>query len=79
MARETPGSLAEQLSALLRDIDAAVVARFREPGSHGSDTRREGATQHRTPLLGVVVLAVRRLVGSAGRARSPQARSRRHG
>lgn len=63
MAREPVDRLADQLSGLLNDIDAAIRARFRERRSPDTAQRRTG--------LDRVVVAALRWFGSAGRPDRP--------
>jgi hypothetical protein len=82
VALETRAALAEQLSALLRDIDAAIRARLPESGRPETARRSENA-QHDEGRGGVVAAALRWLTRASGdeptsrRARPARARSRR--
>ena len=73
MAHQTPDRPDDQLSTLLSDLDAAVRARF------GEALEREEAGRSRRPVLGLVVVALRRFVGAVGRARSAPPAARRDG
>lgn len=81
MALETHTALIEQLSTLLRDLDAAIRARLSE--SPRQDARRElESAPNDLGVRGLVASALRWFTGSTGsqptisRARSPHARSR---
>lgn len=66
MVWNTRDDLAERLSALLRDLDAAIQARYTEPSGR-SKTRRGDAARPRPGLRGIAATALRWF--SAGRAR----------
>lgn len=81
MALQTHTALVEQLSTLLRDLDAAIRARLSE--SPRQDAKRElDSAPNDQGVRGIVASALRWFIGSTGsqptirRARSPHARPR---
>jgi hypothetical protein len=59
MAPRTPDPLADELAALLAELDTAIAARFSESRSQATHRRREETTPPRTRLRGVVAAARR--------------------
>jgi hypothetical protein len=64
MARHELDHLADQLSGLLKDIDAAVRARFTD-GTRSETRRRRSGTRSRQSLRGAAAATLRWLVGPA--------------
>jgi len=84
VAPETHRDLAEQLSALLTDIDIAIRVRLRKSATHTGGQHPEAA-RRTMGIRGAVVTALRRLTRPAGsrptarRARSAHEGARRSG
>jgi hypothetical protein len=73
VAKETIEQLAAELTELLKDVDAAIAARMRDPRRRAAGRRREDTAGERK-LPGMVGAALRWL----RRAPSPQERPRKH-
>jgi hypothetical protein len=72
VARQDSEPLADELAALLAELDTAIAARFAESRSQAVPRRRAEATPPRTGLRGVVAVARRWLGrGRPARERSP--------
>jgi hypothetical protein len=69
VARRSSDPLADELAALLGELDTAIAARFAESRSQVVQRRRVEATPPRTGLRGVVAVA-RRWFGRGRRASS---------
>jgi hypothetical protein len=62
VARATHDGLADALSAVLRELQAAVVERFQDGRGHGARRWRVQGARHRKPPKHTVVAALRRLL-----------------
>lgn len=72
MARRSSEPLADELAALLAELDTAIAARFAESRSQAVQRRRAEATPPRTGLRGMVAVARRWFGrGRPARERSP--------